>query len=207
MEELILETVNNYGYIGICLIILLENIFPILPGVVLIFLGGYLSTITNISLIGIIISSTVGSLIGAIILYYLGKILNKERLKKLVKNKYLKFLGIKPNDIEKADEWFDKKGNLSVIYARIIPVVRSVISIPAGMSEMPFLKFIIYTLIGCLLSNSVLSICGYYAGDKKEYILEIIDKSSYVVIAIILIISLFFIYKFYKKKRKKNESN
>lgn len=203
MEELILEIVNNYGYIGICLIILLENIFPILPGVVLIFLGGYLSAITNISLIGIIISSTVGSLLGAIILYYLGKILNKERLKKLVKNKYLKFLGIKPRDIEKADEWFDNKGNLSVIYARIIPVVRSVISIPAGMSEMPFLKFIIYTLIGCLLSNSVLSICGYYAGDKKEYILAIIDKSSYVVIAIILIISLFFIYKFYKKKRKK----
>ena len=203
MEELILETVNNYGYIGICLIILLENIFPILPGVVLIFLGGYLSTITNISLIGIIISSTVGSLLGAIILYHLGKILNKERLKKIVKNKYLKFLGIKPSDIEKADEWFDNKGNLSVIYARIIPVVRSVISIPAGMSEMPFLKFIIYTLIGCLFSNSVLSICGYYAGDKKEYILEIIDKSSYIVVFIILIIALFFIYKFYKKKRKK----
>ena len=203
MEELILEVVNNYGYIGICLIILLENIFPVLPGVVMIFLGGYLSTVTNISLIGIIISSTIGSLLGAIILYYLGKILNKERLKKIVKNKYLKFLGIKPEDIEKADEWFDNKGNKSVIYARIIPVVRSIISIPAGMSEMPFVKFIIYTLIGCTLSSSFLSICGYYAGDKKEYILDLIDKSSYVVIVIIILVSLIFVYKFYKKKKGK----
>ena len=142
MEELIIEIVNTYGYLGICLTILLENILPIIPGVVIIFLGGYLSTITNISLIGIRISSVLGSILGAIILYYLGKILNKERLKKIVNNKFLR---IKPKDIEKADKWFDTKGNISVFYGRFIPVIRSVISIPAGMSDMPFSKFIIYT--------------------------------------------------------------
>ena len=202
MEELILEIVNNYGYIGICLIVLLENIFPILPGVVIIFLGGYLSTVTNISVVGIIISSTIGSLLGAIILYYLGKILNKDRLKQIVKNKYVKLLKIKPSDIEKCDKWFDEKGNKSVFFGRFIPVIRSIISIPAGMSEMSFSKFLIYTTSGSICANSVLAILGYYAGDKKDYIIGMIDKVSYILFLIIVIIIVYYIYKFYKNKRR-----
>ena len=202
MEELILEIVNNYGYIGICLIILLENIFPILPGVVIIFLGGYFSTITNISVIGVIISSTIGSLFGAIILYNLGKILNKEKLKKMVKHKNLKILRIKSRDIEKCDKWFDTKGNKSVFYGRFIPVIRSVISIPAGMSEMPFNKFLLYTISGSICANGILAILGYYAGDKKDYIINIIDKVSYVFALLIILIIIYYIYKFYKNKRR-----
>lgn len=202
MEELIIEIINSYGYIGICLIIFLENILPILPGVVIIFLGGYLCTITNISLIGIIISSVMGSMFGAILLYCLGKMLNKERLKKLVKSKYLKFLSIKPNDIEKADNWFDTRGNISVFYGRFIPVIRSVVSIPAGMSEMPIVKFLIYTFIGSLSCNGILAIFGYYAGDKRDYIMSMMGKISYVLIIIIVIIAIYYIYKFYRRKRK-----
>ena len=202
MEELILEIVNNYGYIGICLIILLENIIPILPCVVIIFLGGYFSTITNISVIGVIISSTIGSLFGAIILYYLGKILNKEKLKKIIKHKYLKFLRIKSSDIEKCDKWFDTMGNKSVFYGRFIPVIRSVISIPAGMSEMPFNKFLLYTISGSICANGILAILGYYAGDKKDYIINIIDKVSYVFALLIILIIIYYIYKFYKNKRR-----
>lgn len=202
MDEIILETVNNYGYIGLCFIILLENIFPILPGVVIILLGGYFSTITNISVIGVIISSTVGSLLGAIILYYLGKILNKERLKKIVKSKYLKFLGIKPNDVEKADIWFDTKGNVSVFYGRFIPVIRSVVSIPAGMSGMTFFEFIIYTVGGCFLSNGFLATLGYYASDKKETIINIINNVSSIITILIFAIIIYYIYKLYKNKRR-----
>lgn len=202
MEKIIIEIVNNYGYIGIFFIIFLENILPIIPGVVIIFLGGYLSTITNISLIGIIVSSTIGSLFGAIILYYLGKTLNKERLKKIVKHKYLKFLRIKPSDIDKADEWFDTKGNLSVLYGRFIPVIRSAISIPAGMSEMPTIKFLIYTFLGSLFCNGILAIGGYYAGDKREYIMSLMGKISYFLIIIIVIVTIYYIYRFYKRKRK-----
>lgn len=204
MEELIIDIFNNYGYLGICLIIFLENIIPIIPGVILIFLGGYLSTITNVSLIGIIFSSVLGSMFGAILLYYLGKILNKERLKKIVKNKYLRFLRIKPKDIERADDWFDNKGNISVFYGRFIPVIRSIISIPAGMSEMPIIKYVIYTLIGSSLSNTLLALGGYYAGDKRDYIINIMNKISYILIIIIVNIIIYYIYKFYKRKRVKN---
>ena len=202
MEELIIEIVNNYGYIGICLIIFLENIFPIIPGVLIILLGGYLSAITNISLIWVIISSVIGSMLGAILLYYLGKVLNKEKLKKIFKNKYLKFLRIKSNDIDKADNWFDSKGNLSVLYGRFIPVIRSVVSIPAGMSEMSFIKFFVYTFFGSLFCNGTLAIIGYYARDKKDYIITLISKISYILIIIIVVIFIYYIYNFYKIKRK-----
>ena len=101
---------------------------------------------TKLNIILVIISATIGSVIGAFILYKIGNILNKERLIKIVKSKYGKLLRIKPKDIESADRWFDEKGNKTVFFCRFIPVVRSLISIPAGMSEMPIMKFIVYTL-------------------------------------------------------------
>lgn len=202
MENLIIGIMNKYGYIGIFLLILIENLFPPIPSEVILTFGGYMTIESKMTIIGVIISSTIGSLIGAIILYYLGRILNKERLIKIVKSKYGKLLRVKPKDIEKADSWFDTKGNKTVFFCRCVPVVRSFISIPAGMSEMNFSKFIIYTLFGSLIWNILLVFVGAFAGNKKDYILKIIDNISNLVLVIIGIICLVFIYKFYKKKRK-----
>lgn len=165
-----------------------------------------MTTTSNMSIFGVVVASTLGSLIGAIILYFIGKILNKERLKKIVSSKYGKILRLKSKDIELADKWFDTKGNITVFFCRFIPVVRSLISIPAGMSEMPILKFIVYTLFGSLTWNTILIYIGAYAGDKKYYILKIINDLSYVILLIIGIICVILIYKFYKKRinRKNN---
>ncbi len=204
MEDLIIEIMNNYGYIGIGLLILIENLFPPIPSEIILTFGGFMTIDTDMSIWGVIIASTLGSLIGAIILYYIGKILNKERLIKIVKSKYGKFLRVKPKDIEKADKWFDEKGNKTVFFCRFIPVVRSLISIPAGMSEMPLIKFILYTTFGSAIWNSVLVFVGAFAGDKKDYILNIIDNISHVVLILIVLIFIIFIYKFYKSRTKKN---
>ena len=201
MENFIIEIMNSYGYIGICLLILIENLFPPIPSELVLTFGGFMTIDSNITIVGVIISSTLGSLLGATILYYIGKILNKERLIKIVKNKYGKLLRIKPKDIESADDWFDTKGNKTVFFCRFIPVVRSLISIPAGMSEMPLLKFVVYTITGSMIWNTLLVCVGAFAGDKKDYILQIIDKASYLILIIMLIIFAIFIYKFYKNKK------
>lgn len=199
MENFIIEIMNSYGYIGICLLILIENLFPPIPSELVLTFGGFMTIDSNITIVGVIISSTLGSLLGATILYYVGKILNKERLIKIVKSKYGKLLRIKPKDIESADDWFDTKGNKTVFFCRFIPVVRSLISVPAGMSEMPLLKFMIYTTLGSSIWNTALVCVGTFAGNKKDYILQIIDNISYVVLFIIVTLCIILIYKSYKK--------
>ena len=203
MENIVVEIMNNYGYLGIGLLILIENLFPPIPSELILTFGGFMTTNSNMIVIGVIIMSTIGSLLGAIALYYIGKILNKERLIRIVKSKYGKLLRIKPKDIESADKWFDTKGNKTVFFCRFVPVVRSLISIPAGMSEMPMLKFIIYTTFGSLIWNTLLVCIGAFAGNKKDMILNIIDKVSYLILLIIVIICIVFVYKFYKKRLKK----
>lgn len=202
MESFIISVMNKYGYIGICLLILIENLFPPIPSEVILTFGGFMTIDSKMTVIGVILSSTIGSLIGAIILYYFGKILNKERLIKIVKSKYGRILRIKPKDIEQADSWFDSKGNKTVLFCRCVPVIRSFISIPAGMSEMPLVKFIIYTLLGSSIWNTLLVSVGAFAGDKKDLLLGIIENTSNLVLVIICVICLVFTYKFYKKKRK-----
>ena len=201
MENFIIEIMNSYGYIGICLLILIENLFPPIPSELVLTCGGFMTIDSNITIVGVIISSTLVSLLGATILYYVGKILNKERLIKIVKSKYGKLLRIKPKDIESADDWFDTKGNKTVFFCRFIPVVRSLISIPAGMSEMPLLKFIVYTILGSAIWNTALVCVGAFAGNKKDYILQIIDNISYVVLFIIVTACIILIYKSYKKRK------
>jgi len=202
MQALIITMMNKFGYLGILLLIAIENIFPPIPSEVILTFGGFMTISTNITILGVIIASTIGSVLGAIILYYIGKILNKERLIKIVTSKYGKLLRVKPKDIEEADKWFNKKGNITVFFCRSIPVVRSLISIPAGMSEMPIVKFVIYTTLGSSIWNTVLVLVGAFAGDKKDYIINIIDNMSNVIIILLVVIFIVFVYKFYKKNRK-----
>src|SRR5690606_25841970 len=119
-----------------------ENIFPPIPSEVILTFGGFMTTFSNISLIGIIISSTIGSVLGAIILYVLGRILSTDRLESLIDSKFGKMLHLKREDIKRSEKWFSKYGNRAVFFCRFIPIVRSLISIPAGISKMKWNTFI-----------------------------------------------------------------
>ena len=204
MQDLIIEIMNNFGYIGVFLLITIENVFPPIPSEVILLFGGFMTTYTSMNVIGVIIASTLGSVLGAIILYYIGKILNKERLKKIITSKPGKLLRLKPEDIDKADEWFDTKGNKTVFFCRFIPVIRSLISIPAGMSEMPMKKFLIYTTLGSLIWNAALTIAGSIVGENWTSILEIMDNYSHIIVIQLAIIFVIAIIIFYSKRRKSN---
>ena len=166
-----------------------------------------MTTYTELNVVIMIIASTLGSLVGAIVLYYVGKILNKERLKKIVSGKIGKILRLKNEDIEKADKWFDTKGNKTVFFCRFIPIVRSLISIPAGMSEMPMLKFLIYTIVGSAIWNTVLIIAGNMVGENWVNILNIFEQYSHITLIVLILIFIIGCTIFYVNKSKKSKKN
>ena len=205
MQEIIINLMNQFGYIGIFLLIAIENIFPPIPSEVILTFGGYMTTYSNLNVPLVILSATLGSLLGAIVLYAIGKILNKERLMKIVSGKVGKILRLKKEDIESADKWFDTKGEKCVFFCLFIPIVRSLISIPAGMSEMNIPKFLIYTTIGSLIWNSVLVVVGSIVGKNWENIVNIFDTYSTITLILLIIIFILFVVWFYKKRAKKQQ--
>ena len=205
MQEFMLSIINQFGYLGVFLLIAIENIFPPIPSEVVLLFSGFMTTYTELNVVIMIIAATLGSLIGAIVLYYVGKILNKERLKKIVSGKVGKILRLKNEDIEKADKWFDTKGNKTVFFCRFIPIVRSLISIPAGMSEMPMLKFLIYTIAGSTIWNTVLIIIGNKVGENWVNILNIFEQYSHITLIVLILIFIIGCTIFYMKKSKKSK--
>lgn len=201
MQEFILSIMNQFGYFGVFFMIAIENIFPPIPSEVILLFGGFMTTYTNLNIIMMVISATLGSLFGALLLYYVGKIFNKEKLKKIVSGKVGRMLRLKTTDIDKADNWFDTKGNKTVFFCRFIPLVRSLISIPAGMSEMPICRFIVYTLFGSLIWNIVLIVLGSIVGENWTSILNVLNTYSHVVVIILIIIFISLIWLFYSKRR------
>lgn len=206
MQEFIISLMGQFGYFGVFFLIALENIFPPIPSEVILLFGGFMTTYTSLHIALMIVAATLGSLLGAIVLYYIGKILNKERLKKIVSGKVGKVLRLKEKDIDMADHWFDTKGNKTVFFCRFIPIVRSLISIPAGMSEMPMAKFLLYTTVGSAIWNTVLIVIGNRVGENWESILGVFDQYSHIVLILLILIFILFIVWFYTKKQKKKKA-
>lgn len=206
MQEFIISLMGQFGYFGVFFLIALENVFPPIPSEVILLFGGFMTTYTSLNIALMVVAATLGSLLGAIVLYYIGKILNKERLKKIVSGKVGKVLRLKEKDIDMADHWFDTKGNKTVFFCRFIPIVRSLISIPAGMSEMPMAKFLLYTTIGSAIWNTVLIVIGNRVGENWESILGVFDQYSHIVLILLILIFVLFIVWFYTKKQKKKKA-
>lgn len=205
MEQIMIDIMNSFGYFGIFFLIMIENVFPPIPSELILTFGGFMTVSSNMTVVGVIIAATLGSLLGAFILYGIGKLLNKERLIKIVTSKYGKLLRVKPKDIEAADKWFDTKGSITVLICRCVPIVRSLISIPAGMSDMPLPKFFLYTAIGSAVWNTFLVCVGAFAGDQKDAILAFIDQVSHIILIVLVIAFVGFVIWFYKRKTNKKE--
>lgn len=203
MQDLVIQIIENWGYLGVAILIAVENIFPPIPSEAILAFGGFMTTKTTLNPIGVIIAATIGSTVGAIALYYIGRILNKERLEKIVSGKIGKILRLKAGDIEKADKWFDTKGQKTVFICRFIPIVRSLISIPAGMSEMKLPKFLLYTILGSTIWNTVLVLLGKKLGDSWERVVEIFNQFSHIILILLIILFVLGIIYFYKNKSKK----
>ncbi len=205
MQTWIIEMMNQFGYIGIALLIALENIFPPIPSEVILTFGGFMTTYTSLTVIGVIISATVGSVIGATVLYGVGRIFSIELLGRFLDGKIGKILHLKKDDVFKACEWFNNKGKFTVLFCRCIPVIRSLISIPAGISQMKFSSFIFMTVIGSLIWNIVLVYLGVFAGSSWSKIVDGSDLFTKATVIIIMLISTFACGLFFRKRTKSNK--
>ncbi|KYG59678.1 DedA family protein [Planococcus maritimus] len=186
MEQWMISVMENYGYFGIFLLILLENVFPPVPSEVVLTAGGFMTSTTSLTIWGVILSATAGSVAGAAVLYGLGLLLDVERLERII-DKHGRWLRLKKADLYKADRWFDRFGGFAVFIGRLIPLVRSLISIPAGMSNMKFVLFLTFTTAGTFIWNTVLVYAGRAVGDNQEAILQQLSVYSNLVYALLFV--------------------
>lgn len=203
MQNFLEEVINQFGYAAIIVLIAVENIFPPIPSEVILTFGGFMTAATDMTVTGVIIASTAGSVGGAIILYYLGSILGAERMKRIVV-KYGKWLRVTTDDVDKSYGWFNKYGSWTVFFCRFIPLIRSLISIPAGMSKMSMTKFLMLTTIGTFIWNTVLVNLGASVGENWEDIVAVMDVYSNIAYAVIAVLGIaFLVWFFYFRPKKK----
>ena len=159
---------GEYGNLAVFLLILVENLFPPIPSEVILTFGGVMTVCTDMTPVGVILFSTAGSLAGAVILYSVGRFLPDEVFRKLLCGQIGHLLHFRLEDVDLAKGWFRERGRSAVFLCRLIPIVRSLISIPAGIARMPFVPFLVFTAAGSLLWNTVLVYAGRIAGDSWE---------------------------------------
>lgn len=201
MERWLIEIINNWGYGGIFLLIAIENIFPPVPSEVILTFGGFVTTTSGLTITGVVIAATLGSVIGAVVLYGVGLQLDVERMEKIV-DRWGPLLRLTKNDIHKAAAWFDKYGYWSVFLCRFVPLVRSLISIPAGMSNMRFIPFLIFTTAGTFIWNIVLVNLGAQVGESWEEIVGYMEVYSNAAYAILGLLAVVFLISFIKRRKK-----
>ncbi|MXQ54197.1 DedA family protein [Shimazuella alba] len=201
MENWIINFMEEFGYWGIFLMIMLENVFPPIPSEIVLAFGGFMTTKTDITVLGVIIASTIGAVAGAIILYYIGKLLNVERLERIV-DRWGHILRTKKEDVHKANSWFEKYGVWTVFFCRMVPILRSLISIPAGMSKMNFIMFLVFTTLGSIIWNAVLVNVGAALGANWEQVLDFMGVFQNIVIAILGIAAVCFIVWYIRTRYK-----
>ena len=192
MQEAFIGFINQFGYFAVAALILLENVFPPIPSELILPASGFLVTQTSMSLPLVIVSATAGSVVGAYILYGVGRLLSQERLETFFDTKPMRVLGFHADDVAKAIGWFERRGQATVLICRCIPVVRSLISIPAGTAKMNMVRFALYTLVGSLVWNAVLCTLGFWAGDAWESITaqaEWVSNAVEVAIVVIAVVA------------------
>ncbi|RAV15608.1 DedA family protein [Paenibacillus contaminans] len=200
MQKWIADIMNEFGYIGVFLLIALENLFPPIPSEVILTFGGFMTTYSDISVTGVIAASTLGSLAGAIVLYYIGYLIDITRMEAIV-NKWGRFLRLTAADVHKTYGWFTKHGVWAVLICRLVPLIRSLISIPAGSTRMNFGVFILLTALGSLVWNTALVCIGSAVGASWETIVAYMEVYSKIVYALIALGVLAVIYLMFRKRK------
>lgn len=201
MESIMIDIINDFGYFGVTFLIAIENVFPPIPSEIILTFGGFLTTISDLNVWGVIIAATIGAVLGALVLYGFGRLISKERLERFFESRLGKTLRLKKEDVHNANVWFTKHGSKTVFFCRFVPLVRSLISIPAGSAKMKLPKFLLLTTTGTAIWNTVLVFLGKAAGEAWEDLNAYLDLYSYVAIAVFAVICLAILIYTIKKKK------
>jgi membrane protein DedA with SNARE-associated domain len=197
MTKWIMNLIASSGYLGIVFLMFTENVFPPIPSEFIMPLAGFMVTEDKFSLVGVIVAGTLGSVLGALPLYYVGARVGEERLKKFAE-RYGRWLTVSPEDIDRADVWFDRHGVKAVLFCRLVPGIRSFISIPAGFNRMNLGSFLLFTTIGASIWTSLLAYAGFVLGTNFRQVGEYLDIATYFVFGTIIIFYLWRVFN-YKK--------
>lgn len=191
---------NQLGYVGISLLMFLENLFPPIPSELIMPLAGFSAAQGKLELFPTIIAGVIGTILGSYPWYYMGKWISEERLESFA-NRYGKWMGINASDIHKANNWFNHHGHQSVFFGRLVPGIRTIVSLPAGVNAMGLISFTLYSLGGISLWVTFLASAGYKLGDHYELVEQYLSPvSKIVVIAVITIITLSLVRKQLQRK-------
>ena len=207
MKEWILSTMDSLGYWGIGFLMFAENLFPPIPSELIMPLAGFSVSQGKMDFTLAVVAGVVGTIIGALPWYYAGKIIGEQRIKNLA-DKYGKWITVSSKDIDKVKRWFDRYGNNAVLFGRLVPGIRTLISLPAGLNEMPLVPFLIYSTIGTTLWVIFLTGAGYLLGNNYELVDDYLAPVSKGVLVLILVA--FAVWIFRKKqqaKRRRDDSN
>jgi membrane protein DedA with SNARE-associated domain len=200
LAEWIPNIMNQLGYWGIGLLMFLENLFPPIPSELIMPLAGFTVAKGQMDFILVIIAGVVGTILGAFPWYYIGKFISEERLEHLA-DKYGKWISVSAKDIKKANNWFNEHGGKAVFFCRLVPGVRTLISLPAGINNMPLIPFTVYSTLGTTIWVTFLTFLGYKLGDNYELVDQYLGPVSKIVLAIIVI---FFILWIVRKQMRRS---
>ncbi|WP_306132877.1 DedA family protein [Roseivivax marinus] len=203
MTGWITSLMEQGSYAAAAFLMFFENVFPPVPSEIVMPLAGFIANRDGMSLILMIAAGSIGSLAGAVLWYYLGAWIGLERLKTFAR-KYGRWLTLTPGEIDAADAWFDKHGGKAVFIGRLVPGVRTFISVPAGLSGMPLGKFMVYTTVGTVIWTAFLTIAGWFLGRNYEAVAGWLAPVSNVVIVLLIGWYLYRVATFRRTVRKED---
>jgi membrane protein DedA with SNARE-associated domain len=193
------DLVEKLGGPGAGIAVALENLFPPIPSEVILPLAGFAASRGELSLASAIIWTTIGSVVGAVALYYIGAMLGRDRVRGIVARLPL----VKLADVDRTEAWFVKHGVKAVFFGRMIPIFRSLISIPAGLERMPIATFLLYTTLGSLIWNSLFILAGYSLGEKWTQIEGWVGTYQNIIIVVCVLIFAWFVVSRIRKARRR----
>ncbi|HEY8394218.1 MAG TPA: DedA family protein [Thermaerobacter sp.] len=194
--------VEQWGYVGLVALVALENLFPPIPSEVVLPFAGFMTTYGPLSLPGVVAAATAGSVLGALILYGVGRALGRERVYGFVR-RYGRYLSVSEEQVRQAEEWFARYGSWTVFFGRMVPIIRSLISIPAGLTAMEPVVFVTYTVLGTTLWNIALVGAGAALGAAWPLVERWVRYYQNAVIAIVAALVLAFLTQRYVTRSRR----
>lgn len=194
----VLDVIDTLGAVGVAALVALENLFPPLPSEVVLPLAGFLAGQGRMSLAVVLVAATIGSVVGAVTLYWAGAALGRERMRRLADRAPL----MDADDVDRAQGWFDRHGRSAVLIGRMVPGVRSLISIPAGVARMPLPAFLAYTTLGSTTYNAVLVVLGHQLGSRWTDVERYSDPINYTVYGLIAVGVALVVVRRVRKRRR-----
>ncbi len=195
------SVVSTLGYPGLVLVMFLENVFPPIPSEVILPLAGSLALQGRFTLLGVTVMGTLGSMAGALFFYGLGFLFGEQRVRTIIR-RYGRWAMLSEADFDTALHWFDRYGETVIFFGRMVPIVRSLISVPAGLAEMHLLPFTAYTVVGTALWSFILAFAGYLLGKSWHLVSEWVGRyERLTLIAVGLVVVLFFVRRFLQRRR------